>query len=275
MNNILVSFSGGKTSAYMSYLLKKNNKQDNLYFVFANTGQESEESLEFTRKCDEEFNLNLVWVEAVVNAKKGEATSYKTTNFKEAHRGWQLFEDVISKYGIPNKSYPHCNRELKLAPIHSWAKENIGDYKTAIGIRTDEIRRVSKGNLYNIIYPLINDYPTDKIDVNNFWEDMSFNLEIPPYLGNCVGCWKKSDRKLIMIAQEYPELFNTISKIEADYRHSGSDPHGKGRTFFRQNRNAKDILKLAGMLTALNFHDYPDENDGCSESCEIYEMDEK
>ena len=48
---LLVSFSGGETSAYMAQWLW-NNKQDefDMLFVFANTGLENEETLQFVKE---------------------------------------------------------------------------------------------------------------------------------------------------------------------------------------------------------------------------------
>ena len=183
--NYLYSVSGGRTSGYMASLARVLHPSDNILFIFANTGKEDEETLIFLDKCDKQFNLNLVWVEAAVNPLVGVGTSYKIVDFNTAARDGKPFKAVIEKYGIPNKAYPHCNRELKLAPIHKYAKDFFkGDkYKTAIGIRTDESRRVSaKADVAHnggIIYPLIELVPTDKQDVNSFWEDMPFNLNLP------------------------------------------------------------------------------------------------
>ena len=53
---LLVSFSGGETSAFMAQWLWKH-KQDEyeMLFVFANTGQEKEETLQFVDKCENEI----------------------------------------------------------------------------------------------------------------------------------------------------------------------------------------------------------------------------
>ena len=65
---LTVSFSGGRTSAYMCYILQTQyaDKYD-IQYVFANTGQEHENTLKFVDQCDKAFNLNLTWVEAVVD----------------------------------------------------------------------------------------------------------------------------------------------------------------------------------------------------------------
>ena len=45
----------------------------------------------------------------------------------------------------------------------------------------------------------------------------SLILEIPDYLGNCLTCHKKSDRKLNLIAVEHPEYFDFYKRMEKKY----------------------------------------------------------
>lgn len=85
---IVVSFSGGRTSAFMCRVIQEHPNFTDMQklFVFANTGKELEATLEFVHRCDKEFNLDLVWLEAKVNPKKGEGTTYTMTDFKNASR---------------------------------------------------------------------------------------------------------------------------------------------------------------------------------------------
>ena len=55
--DIVISFSGGRTSAFMAAFCKEYYKDDNVLVIFANTGREREETLEFVDKCDKHFNL--------------------------------------------------------------------------------------------------------------------------------------------------------------------------------------------------------------------------
>ena len=66
--NLLVSFSGGETSGFMAQWIKNHldDVYDEIVFVFANTGLENEQTLEFVQKCDEHFKLNVQWVVASV-----------------------------------------------------------------------------------------------------------------------------------------------------------------------------------------------------------------
>jgi 3'-phosphoadenosine 5'-phosphosulfate sulfotransferase (PAPS reductase)/FAD synthetase len=64
--NLLVSFSGGETSAFMSQWIKNNLEYkiyDTVKYVFANTGLENEETLEFVEQVDEYFKLGVEWIE--------------------------------------------------------------------------------------------------------------------------------------------------------------------------------------------------------------------
>ena len=246
-DRLLVSFSGGETSAFMAQWIKKHLSQmyKEIVFVFANTGLENEQTLEFVKKCDEYFNLNVKWVEASVYHNERKGTGYREVNFKTASRRGEPFEGIIKKYGIPNQSFPHCTRELKLSPINKFAKVwfNGEKYDTAIGIRIDEIDRMNNNYKENkIIYPLIQKEmrPTTKQMINFYWKQMPFKLELKGYQGNCLTCWKKSDKKLYQIAKENPLDFDFMHNMEIKY---GSNEKVKNVTFFRKNRSALDIVQ--------------------------------
>lgn len=208
-DKIIVSFSGGRTSAFMSHILIQNYKREDLFFIYANTGKEREETLDFINKCDLYFDMNLLWIEAEVYEEKGVGTSYNVVNYKKASRKGEPFDDVINKYGLPNQYAPHCTRELKEQPIKKAVKDRFGkNYKMAIGIRADERRRVNRlrAEKNKWIYPLVDDFPTTERMVLDFWKTMPFDLQLKPYEGNCDFCWKKSLKKRILISKENPHL---------------------------------------------------------------------
>lgn len=93
---VLVSISGGRTSAMMAYLIKKAyGHLYDLIFVFANTSREKEETLVFLDKVDKAFGLNIVWVEAVVHFGQRKGCTHKIVNFETAARDGSVFEEVI------------------------------------------------------------------------------------------------------------------------------------------------------------------------------------
>jgi len=271
---LLVSFSGGKTSAYMSHLIKERwSDKYEIGFVFANTGQEREETLEFIQRCDEHFHLGVVWIEAVVNQEKGKGVRHKVVNFKTASRDGEPFEQAIRKYGIPNAALPQCTSRLKAEPIESYER-SIGwkDCLKAIGIRADESGRL--GNNSRFLYPMARDWMLDKIDVNNFWERMPFNLNLLEHHGNCSWCWRKSDRKLMMLIQESPQLFDFPRRMEKKYASHKAD---KGRrVFFRQERSTDDLFNQYNIIASsgeIQMRMFDDESSGCTESCEPFTGD--
>lgn len=244
--------------------------------VFANTGQEDERTLIFVHWLDREYDLDVVYVEAEVDPRQGMATTFRIVNFATANRDGAVFEAVIAKYGIPNASYLHCNRELKLRPIHAYAQSigwEKGSYDTAIGIRADEIDRQNVNAARDrLIYPLIKMGVT-KDFVLRWWRQQPFDLNLPEHMGNCLWCWKKTERKHLTLAVERPEVFDFPARMEALYPFAGASD-GTPRRFFRKNWTTLDIKARARLpfepFVDGNHYDDPelDGSNGCSESCD-------
>lgn len=291
-----VSFSGGKTSGMMAKLIKDNwSDLYEIVFVFANTSREDEKTLVFVDQCDKAFGLNLVWVEAEVHHGEERASGHRVVTFETAKRNGEVFEEVIKKYGISNFKFEPCNRELKLNSMNSYMR-SIGwdDYHTAIGIRTDELRRVSpKAGLNKILYPLVDTWPSDKVDVADFWDAQPFKLDIEEHFGNCVTCFKKSDRKLFKVYAERPQVFDWNARMEQEYGWYGAPWYGAPsddghvRTWWRGNRSTEQLLaqaREAGVQPLIPIREMRSmaarqfgldfESGGCSESCEAYPMED-
>jgi len=283
---LLVSFSGGRTSGYMTkrVLDTWQDRYDEIVVLFANTGQEHEKTLEFVHNCDKHFGFNTVWLEAVVNPEKGKGTRHKVVTYETASRDGEPFEAVISKYGITNADMPHCTRELKLSPITSYLRGlGWGPHDRCVGIRVDEIDRMSaNAEQARVKYPLVS-WGVTKQMVLDWWASQDFDLGLTDYHGNCVWCWKKSDRKLFTMATENPEFFDFPARMEKKYGKIGASYECTGReqVFFRRHRSTKDIIAASkehfipwepttdqrqiGMFSL----DEMDYSNGCSESCEV------
>lgn len=282
---LCISFSGGETSARMAQLIKTNmvGEYDKIVCVFANTTQENEETLTFVDQCDKAFGLGVVWVEAIVSPNHGEGTTHRVVDFNTAGRSGDVFESVIDKYGIPNQDYPHCTRELKGNPIRSYLRSigwATGTYDTAIGIRLDEIDRMSaKAREQRLIYPLISRFPLSKPMINAFWEKQPFRLQLKGYQGNCKWCWKKSLRKHLTIITENPEAYDFPDRMEREKAECGAGD--ARRVFFRGHRSVQDLRRLAATTKFRPAEDDArryqpelfdfemDSSFGCAESCEV------
>lgn len=253
---LLISFSGGETSGLMSKLILENmrDEYDVIRVVFANTGQENEETLEFVQQCDEAFGLNVAWIEAVPTRGR-EGAGFKLVNFETASRDGQPFEAAIKLYGIPNVSTPICSRELKTRPVKKWATAQgwkTGTYDNAVGIRIDEVDRMSPtAKADRVIYPLIHRFPHKKPQVNEFWQYQPFRLNLKGYQGNCKWCWKKSLRKHLTIMSENPSAYDFPERMEAQYPLKGARKPGaekEPRVFFREERSTRDLREMASQV---------------------------
>lgn len=282
MKALQISFSGGRTSALMAYLLllEPANRNRQVIITFANTGQEDNRTLDFVHECDQRlFGKRVVWLEAEVHGSAGQGTTHRVVTYETASRITDEtgpFERVIKKYGIPNRAFPNCTRELKIRPMDSYLR-SLGlakkDYETAIGIRADEIDRIPT-NRGNFIYPLA-DMEIRKNDVLDFWAKMPFDLELPEHFGNCVWCWKKSKRKLLTLVRQRPEVFEFPKKMEQLYPNAGA---GDGpRVFFRGHETVDDLFRQAAEPFSIfsdrarpEFDPALDVAGACSESCEVY-----
>lgn len=267
MENIVVSFSGGRTSAFMAKYLKDTRKDANLIYIFANTGKERQETLDFVNECDKRWNLGVVWVEYDLVDDK---STFKIVDYETASRNGVPFEKMIQKYGLPNISFPHCSRELKVGAIRRYLR-SIGltkkDYCTAIGIRADETHRIDWGasKRDRKVYPLVTDIPVSKEYIRNMWDKMDFDLDIKDYEGNCDMCWKKSQRKLLTLILQKPELVQWW--IDMEIKYGGEDE----LVFFTGNMSGIDLVERAKRP----FSVVKDEHESNKQQCSIfdYELD--
>jgi hypothetical protein len=262
-------------------LLDNKKPEQEIVVLFANTGQEDEKTLEFVNNCDKHFGFNTVWLEAEVDPTQGKGTRHRVVTFETASREGRPYEDVIKKFGIANKVSPHCTRELKQRPITSYVRSlgwKNGDYETAIGIRIDEIDRMNaKAKEANIVYPLVS-WKVAKPEILDWWVTQPFDLDLPEHRGNCLWCWKKSNRKLFTLVYEDRSLFNFPNRMEEQYGLCGAVANKNGRpmNFFRGDKNTKELVYEALTTDFKTFVDqrYLDLSGGCEDSCEVFSSEQ-
>ena len=247
---LVISFSGGRTSAFMARLIQISpiyGKYDKIY-LYANTGKEKQETLDFINSCDTYFNLGVVWLESVITQARGvgprfKRVSYDGTKYPRAKVNTDThspFDDLVEKLDIPNPAKQgHCTRDLKITPMHKYLK-SIGrvDFIEAIGIRADEKHRVGKDP--KKIYPLV-DLNIDEAIVRGFWERQPFDLMLKDYEGNCDLCFKKSKRKRLTILKENPALAKSWIKWEESSK--------RGYVFDRERVPVRELLRASEHFT--------------------------
>jgi 3'-phosphoadenosine 5'-phosphosulfate sulfotransferase (PAPS reductase)/FAD synthetase len=219
--NVQISFSGGRTSGYMLHQIADANGgiPDRCKVVFANTGREMPQTLDFVQDCGDRWGIPITWVEYLDAAPRFTVVSHNS-----ASRDGEPFEALIRrrKY-LPNQQARFCTGDLKIKPSARYLV-SIGwdQWMSALGIRADEMRRVNREpqkERWQRWYPLV-DAGITKHHVMAFWGRQPFDLRLPNIkgntaLGNCDGCFLKSEATLAMLARDYPERHAWWERMEA------------------------------------------------------------
>lgn len=204
----VVSFSGGRTSAYM--LRKILDAHDNalpqdVHVLFANTGKERNETLDFVRDCSVNWGVEITWLEYRAGGEFVEVTH------ATASRSGEPFEAIIGEYGIlPNAISRFCTAELKVRTMKRWMVARGYEHWTmVVGLRADEPRRAIRAKApqrerWENSVPLY-DAGVSEADVLAFWSQQPFDLQLRSYEGNCDLCFLKAQGKLLRLLEERPE----------------------------------------------------------------------
>lgn len=224
-----VQLSGGRTSGMMAYLLKD---KPNHVFMFQNTGREKPETYEFINKMDNEWGLNLIWLEYQCPNPSKKAT-VKEVCFDSANRDGLPFSQLIAKRkAIPNKFKRFCSPELKTKTARRWIRsQGFTKWNYAIGYRADEPKRqVRSDSMQNAITPL-RDLNITALDVANFWKKNSFDLKLPilpngkTFGGNCEGCFWHSEYQNAVLCRDRPDSVKWLIEHEEKMGHTFNDTY--------------------------------------------------
>lgn len=212
--NVQIAFSGGRTSAYMLHHILEANGDlpDRVVVSFQNTGREMPETLDFVHECGERWGVRIVWLEY-----RPDAPFYEVVSHNQAARNGEPFEALIRHRAmLPNQAARFCTIELKVRTVKRHLRSLGWDYwTTCVGLRADEPSRLKpdgvklKGDRRSVWQPMAN-AGVSKHDVAAFWRDQPFDLRLPNvhgncWLGNCDGCFLKSEANLAALARDYPE----------------------------------------------------------------------
>jgi len=183
------------------------DRGDDVLPIFANTGKEREETLQFVQDCAINFSIEVVWVEV---DRVDDKDSFKIVNFETAARKGEPFTTIIDAVGIvPNPYARFCTDRLKIQPIRKYLKSkfDLTQLLFAVGIRADEAHRGQKQRTKypKTIYPII-ELGITKADVDAYWKDSHFDLQIDSNQGNCDLCFLKARGKLVHIIKNNPAL---------------------------------------------------------------------
>ncbi|ERY35622.1 hypothetical protein Q067_02257 [Pseudomonas aeruginosa BL13] len=212
-----ISFSGGRTSAYMLWRVLQSNAglPADTVVCFANTGKEVEATLRFVRECADRWQVPIHWLEF-----RGAARGFALIDFDSASRNGEPFEALIRKRQyLPNPVSRICTSSLKIRPMHKFVR-SLGwdEWDQFIGIRADEQRRVAKirarghsaeSSSETMCMPLAEAGITVR-DVTAFWQSQPFDLELltvngRTLEGNCDLCFLKPLGQRLALIKARPE----------------------------------------------------------------------
>ena len=95
--NVMISFSGGRTSGFMLHEILQANGglPDRAKVLFANTGREMPETLDFVHECSERWNVPITWLEY---ARRENKVTFDVVNHNSASRDGEPFNTLLT-YG--------------------------------------------------------------------------------------------------------------------------------------------------------------------------------
>lgn len=176
----LISFSGGRTSAYMLFMIlcaHGGQLPPDCYVVFANTGREMPETLRFVHECEARWGVKIWWVEwrpakrraasariVCTHQRRGRCVDcardelidaasgrFEIVGFNSADRDGVWFAELIRrKMYLPNQDMRYCTTTLKIETM-KWfmVSRGLATWNNVVGLRADEMHRVMKQVLRN------------------------------------------------------------------------------------------------------------------------------
>ena len=202
--NVHVTLSGGRTSAYLLHRLLEANGPlpDRVRVVFANTGREDPRTLDFVHEIGQRWAVPITWVQYSQSK-----PWFEVVNHNSAARDGEPFEAMIRhKRFTPNGRKRICTEQLKVRAARrmlvamgwtSWTK--------TLGIRADEPHRHQQADQprENIWMPLVAAGVTKPM-VLEFWRRQPFNLP-DDVESNCRLCFQFGLPQLVSQMTETPD----------------------------------------------------------------------
>lgn len=268
IKKILVTVSGGRSSAMMAHHIHTSPKYQDYEkaYVFANTGMERPETIEFLKNIETIWGIPLTLIEGTFSNVMGVGVGYKIVDWDTLDMKAKVFEECVihlnkGEYsGLPNSAAPYCSPYMKTHPCEKFANDIFGkkNYLKAIGYRKEDMpKRISWPEIKEEkerIFPLLTDFPEPigLLELNSWWNKQAFQLGINSKLGNCELCWKKSEKNLVEVIQAGTRFVDWWTKMEEKY----------GNTPFRDKKSIADFVAMASQPTTINI-DFSDSGEGC------------
>lgn len=251
--NVQIAFSGGRTSAFMLHAILDANGAlpDRARVLFQNTGREMPQTLDFVAEVAHRWCVPVTWLEY-----RAETPRFEVVNHNSASRNGEPFEALIRKRRfLPNQAARFCTAELKVHCATRYCR-SLGweRWTVARGLRADEPGRINgkpqPRERWVPWHPLAA-AGVSRHDVARFWRRQPFDLRLAnvdgkAWLGNCDGCFLKSEANLAALARDYPERHAWWERMEAVTSETAADPTGATFSKRYSRRELRDFVERQG-----------------------------
>tara|TARA_R110000796_G_scaffold144294_1_gene261024 strand:+ start:157 stop:1476 length:1320 start_codon:yes stop_codon:yes gene_type:complete len=180
-------------------------------------------------------------------------TPFKVVDYKTASRSGEPFNALIEERKFaPNSMARFCTSDLKVLPAKEYMiRSGYTEWAAVVGFRADENRRVN--NLKDVdIWETLTPLHTAGVieqDINLWWSENDFDLNVHSSLSNCDGCFLKGEKSRAFLAKYYPDRAKWWADIESTGRH------------FRNPDKSMTWAKLISHATAQSDWVFDEEND--------------
>lgn len=269
----VLCFSGGRSSGYMLAQTVEaygGTLPENIVVMFNNTGKEREQTLVFVNRCQEFFDVPIVWTEYEYRANarggmKDPKASYRVVDYASASRAGQPYRQAVAAQNrIPNMHNRICTVQLKILTTQRYMYrergKNAKQFTRIVGFRADEPRRIKKA-VFNAertcrlpqYYPMVHAGVSEH-DVLAYWRRMPFDLELEAGMSNCTMCMLNGKVKLLRKMRREPG--ECVWWIDLEESYPGE---------FRQDHSYRKLRSIAENTPELPLDDDDSVNCFCTD----------
>lgn len=150
----VVSFSGGRTSAYLVHLMEQRRAAgEDVRYIFMDTGAEHSETYKFIQRLVTEWCIDLTCIRMGVSDELGKRNHIEIIGVGDLKTDLYAWKGLLVKYGAPSIAAPFCSSRMKQELAHNYCVDQFGrgGFETWIGIRDDEPQRIFGRFAYRIL----------------------------------------------------------------------------------------------------------------------------
>lgn len=295
----LVSFSGGRTSGYMLFMVLCAHGgvlPDYVFVVFCNTGKEREETLRFVHECSVRWGVTIIWLEW--RGRSGADVRFEQVGLNSASRNGEPLRALFrSKAYLPNAVMRFCTAEAKIETMKLFMMSlGYEHWTNMVGLRLDERKRLMKQVLRNIenkerwksSCPLALG-GVIKRHVMRFWLGRNrfgtdrryplpqgFDLGLDDHEGNCDACFLKGYHVLAHIERQRPGTLDWWIEAEAEAEVTAITGKSSGANFTTEYSYAqiKAYAESSAELPDISKIEIGDCTTGCAVDDSAEEVDD-